>query len=102
MERGGDGTHGTQLRGTGRETQRQRETDREREAEGVRLKRRGEERLRDMVMFASPYFLVHCLVKVNVLHQCLWCLSRCLSLYICPSQLPPSLKLNYKNNENKS
>lgn len=38
MERGMDGTHRTQLRGTEREAERQRET--ERGGEAVRLKRR--------------------------------------------------------------
>lgn len=56
MERGRDGTHRTQLRGTESETERQRETERWKEGEAVRLKRREKEELRDIVMFASFFF----------------------------------------------
>lgn len=77
-----------------RETKRDGET--EREGEAVRLKRREEEKLRDIVMCASPCFffsLVDCLVKVDVLHHCL----RSLSCYLSLSDLLLLLlKLYYK------
>lgn len=52
MERGRDGTHRTQLRGT------EREAERRGGGAGCQIKEeRDEDKLRDMVMFASAYRL---------------------------------------------
>lgn len=80
MEKGGDGTaQGDRERD--RETKRQRERATERGGGAVRLKRREKGKLRDMPMFAAPFFFQ----QTVWLELMFYITASGICLFVCPS-----------------